>query len=193
MKAIVLLNKEAGTLTARHQVPVVGDAFSAAGVEAEIRFVTGKRLRSEAQAALAFAADVVVAGGGDGTLSTVAGVLAGTQVPLGILPLGTLNHFARDLGIPFDVQRAARVIAAKHIGIVDVGEVNGRVFINNSSLGIYPRAVLERESLRHKHRLSKWTAMIAAVIKVFLRFPIVRVRIATGADTILKKTPLVFA
>ena len=195
MKAIVLLNSGAGTFAAMHGkqgTRAVADAFLAVGVEADVRVVVGKRLPAETQAAAASAVDVVVAGGGDGTLSTVVGVLVGKQAPLGILPLGTLNHFARDLGIPLDVAGAARVIAAKHIGTVDVGEVNGRIFLNNSSLGIYPRVVLERETLRSRHRLSKWTALAMAVIKVFRRFPMVQVRIATDTDTILRKTPFVF-
>ena len=195
MKAIVLLNSGAGTFDAMHGkqgARAVADAFLAVGVEADVRVVVGKRLPAETQAAAASAVDVVVAGGGDGTLSTVAGVLVGKQAPLGILPLGTLNHFARDLGIPLDLEGAARVIAAKHIESVDVGEVNGRIFINNSSLGIYPRVVLERDTLRSRHRLSKWTALAMAVIKVFRRFPMVQVRIATDTDTILRKTPFVF-
>ena len=61
-------------------------------------------------------------GGGDGTLSCAAGLVAGTGLPLGILPLGTLNHFAKDLAIPLDLEKAAGVIAAGHVRRVDVGE-----------------------------------------------------------------------
>ena len=100
--------------------------------------------------------DVIVAGGGDGTIHTIAAVLAGTGVPLGILPLGTLNHFAKDLGIPMELHDAVDVVAAARGVNVDVGEVNGIVFINNSSIGVYPYMVLDRERLRRRRRLQKW-------------------------------------
>lgn len=195
MKAIVLLNSGAGAFVAEHGEPgveAIAKALSAAGIDAEIRIVPGEHLAAGAKAAAASPVDVVIAGGGDGTINTVAGALAGTQMPLGILPLGTLNHFARDLGIPFDLKGAARVIAAQNIHRVDLGEVNGRIFINNSSLGIYARAVLERENFRNRHRLRKWTAMCMAVLKVFRRFPMVQVRIVSDTETILRTTPLVF-
>lgn len=195
MKAIVLLNNAAGTLASRygrHPEQSVAEALSIAGIEAEIRSVAGTELRGEAETAAASAADVVIAGGGDGTLSKVACALAGKQMPLGILPLGTLNHFARDLRIPLDLAGAADVIAAGHIGNVDVGEVNGRVFINNSSLGLYPRVVLEREAHRRRLRLSKWTALALAALRVFRRFPTIQVRLQIGEQDMLRMSPLVF-
>ena len=79
--------------------------------------------------------DAVVVGGGDGSIRTVASVLVGTDVPLGIIPLGTLNHFAKDLRIPLIADRAVAVLASGKRRYVDVGEVNGEIFINNSSIG----------------------------------------------------------
>jgi diacylglycerol kinase family enzyme len=195
MNAIVLLNSGAGTFSAYRRTSgerLIADALRSVSIDADLRVVRGARLAAEAEVAAKAPVDVVVAGGGDGTLSTVAGVLAGKPMPLGILPLGTFNHFAKDLGIPLDLEGAAGVIAARSIGSVDVGEVNNRVFINNSSLGIYPRIVLERETLRRRHRVRQWFAMAWAVFKVFRRFPMVSVRIGTGDTTLLRKTPLVF-
>jgi diacylglycerol kinase family enzyme len=87
----------------------------------------------------------IVAGGGDGTISAIAAELVDTDKTLGVLPLGTLNHFAKDLNIPLDVKEAAQTIIAGHVVEVDVGEVNGQVFVNNSSLGLYPDIVRRRE------------------------------------------------
>ena len=98
----------------------------------------------------------IIAGGGDGTISSVAGVLAGTGRILGVLPLGTLNHFAKDLQIPLDIEGALNTIVASNIMQVDVGEVNGRFFLNNSSLGLYPRIVREREK-QQRLGWGKWT------------------------------------
>ena len=106
MKAIVLLNSAAGKLapmTDEQRKRTVADALSLAGIDAEIRLVMRGNLRFEAIAAADSAVDVLIAGGGDGTIGTVAGAPAGKPLPLGILPLGTLNHFAKDLGIPLDV------------------------------------------------------------------------------------------
>jgi hypothetical protein len=100
--------------------------------------------------------DAVVVGGGDGSVRTVASVLADTGVPLGVLPLGTLNHFARDLGIPLDVEAAAETIAKGDVRVVDLAKANGEIFINNASIGIYPYLVIARERQgrpgpRHRH------------------------------------------
>jgi diacylglycerol kinase family enzyme len=97
-------------------------------------------------------------------------VLAGSNLRLGILPLGTLNHFARDLGLPLDLEAAVRVIAAGRVRFVDVGEVNGRVFVNNSSLGIYPHLVAERERYR-RHSPARWLAAALAIGRVLWRLP----------------------
>lgn len=94
----------------------------------------------------------VVAGGGDGTVNAVAGRLAGTDTVLGVLPMGTLNHFARDAGIPRNLQAAVRNVFTGQVKTVDVGEVNGCVFVNNSGVGLYPHFVRQREEEeRHGH------------------------------------------
>jgi len=71
--------------------------------------------------------------------------LAGTKTRLGILPLGTLNHFSRDLRIPLKIEEAAALIGSGSVREVDVAEVNGRTFINNSAIGLYPLMVIDRD------------------------------------------------
>ena len=113
-------------------------------------------------------ASVVVAAGGDGTVSSVATGIFQSQAALGVLPLGTLNHFARDLRIPFDLAEAVAIVCAGRIGHVDVGQVNDRLFVNNSSIGIYPSIVDAREVLRRQgHR--KWPAMAIAAARILRR------------------------
>ena len=195
MKAIVLLNGAAGSFAAGSRSQgqsAVAEALAAAGIESELHVVAGTDLQSAAELALGSNIDVLIVGGGDGTLSTVAGVMVNRDVPLGILPMGTLNHFAKDLGIPLDIALAAKVIAENHTITIDVGELNGRVFINNSSLGIYPQMVLDRESQRRRYGFSKWKAMINAMLKVFRRFPLVEVTLTTETASTVRKTPLVF-
>jgi diacylglycerol kinase family enzyme len=134
---------------------------------------------------------LIVAGGGDGTISSVASALVHTEAALGILPLGTFNHFARDLGIPLDVEAAVRVITAGKVAQVDVGEVNGRTFINNSSVGLYPRIVLGRQ---HEQRggHTKWAAFFLATWRVLRRFPHLQIKLATGGTEIVQSTAFAF-
>jgi diacylglycerol kinase family enzyme len=109
---------------------------------------------------------------------------------LGVLPLGTLNHFARDLGIPTELEAAARVLAEGTVLRVDVGEVNGRRFVNNSSVGLYPRVVRRRRRLRAF--LGKWLALVLGALAVLWRFPRIRLRLrAAGVDAPVV-TPFLF-
>src|SRR5829696_1820992 len=134
---------------------------------------------------------VVVAGGGDGTVNTVARAVIASNKTLGVLPLGTLNHFARDLGIPFDLEAAAHTIVAGHTTEVDVGEVNNRVFLNNSSLGLYPMIVREREK-RQRLGSGKWPAFVWAMIQAFRRYPFLDVRLRVNDELLDRTTPFVF-
>jgi diacylglycerol kinase family enzyme len=137
--------------------------------------------------------NVIVAGGGDGTINAVASALVGvSKVKFGVLPLGTLNHFAKDMKIPRDIAKAIETIVAGHVESIDVGEVNGHVFVNNSSIGIYPSIVKLRESLQ-KTGLSKWPAAARASLKVLIRFRLLRLNIgAAGLETVEHKTALLF-
>ena len=136
---------------------------------------------------------VVAVGGGDGTISTVASAIieSSREKTLAVLPLGTLNHFAQDLGVPLDLEAAVRIIAEDHEELIDVAEVNGRIFINNSSLGLYPQIVQERlKQQRLGH--GKWPAFAWAALSVFRRQPFVEVRLIGGGKSLFCKTPFVF-
>ena len=167
--------------------------FAAAGIDAAIRVVGAPDDIDEALVAtLAQQPDVVVAAGGDGTVSAVATGLVGTPVALGVLPTGTLNHFARDLGIPLELEAAARVVVEGVPRRIDIGEVNGRCFINNSSLGLYPDIVRERERQQHRLGRGKWPALAWATVAALRRYPFMRVRIVVDGAERLRRTPFVF-
>ena len=135
--------------------------------------------------------NVIVAAGGDGTVNSVAAAMIDSGKVLGVLPLGTLNHFAKDLGIPTDLQESARTIIAGHTLEVDVAEVNNRIFLNNSSLGLYPMIVRERE----KHQrlgFRKWPAFAWATIQALRRNPFLDVRLRVNGELLDRTTPFVF-
>jgi diacylglycerol kinase family enzyme len=160
----------------------VRDLFKRENLTAEIKTARARRLAEVARGFVSSGMDCIVAAGGDGTMSSIAAVLAGTRIPMGVLPIGTLNHFARDLGILFDVEQAVRIITKGEPQGVDVGEVNGRIFINNSSIGLYPAAVRLREKYLDRLGGNKWIAMALALLTVFRRFPLFTVKLeAKGA------------
>ena len=135
--------------------------------------------------------DLVVAAGGDGTVSAVASaVVAGGSV-LGVLPVGTLNHFAKDMGIPLEVDAALKTLLTGHIVSVDVGEVNGRTFVNNSSLGLYPKLVLLREK-EQERGLSKWVALAKAALVALKRHPFMTVTVHTEGKQVQRRTSFIF-
>lgn len=151
----------------------------------------GSQLPELANRAAQGEAQIIVAAGGDGTIGTVAAALVGTKKTLGVLPLGTLNHFSKDLRIPQDLAEAVRVIAENHTTEIDVGEVNGRIFINNSSIGLYPRIVRRRERQQQIGK-SKWYAAFWAAVSVFRRYPFLNVRLRFERKLIERETPFVF-
>jgi diacylglycerol kinase family enzyme len=184
LRVVALLNASAGTIERQGNRTLAGvlmSAFDKRGISAVLELLPGGELCSAAdqarQQVVGGQLDAVVVGGGDGSIRTVASVLVGSDVPLGIIPLGTLNHFAKDLRIPLFVDGAVAVIASGEKRYVDVGEVNGEIFINNLSIGVYPYLVLERERRRRRKRLSKWTAIVLGLPRVLRHLPLFRLRI----------------
>jgi diacylglycerol kinase family enzyme len=198
-RVVALMNGGAGAFShalAADVEAALSAAFARHDVMADISFVDGEGLRDAVERALGQAKrgeiDAIVVGGGDGSIRTAAGVLGGSGVPLGVLPLGTLNHFAKDLGIPLQVEEAAATVASGHTRTVDLAEVNGETFINNSSIGIYPYMVIDRERRRARHKIAKWMAMLPAFFRMLRHFPRRRLRISAEGFARPYRTPCLF-
>lgn len=166
--------------------------FRATGRDAKISVATEDGLKRLAEDSARGDSDMIVAGGGDGTIACVAAALLGTTKTLGILPLGSLNHFSKDLGIPQELEEAVRTIVAGQSILVDVGEVNGRVFLNNSSLGMYPLVVSDRLAQQHRMGRRKWLAFFWAVLHILRRYPLLQARITVEGKNMSRRTPSVF-
>jgi diacylglycerol kinase family enzyme len=192
-KVPVILNGGAGNGHDQDTARSLEEKFRQAGLDPVITLARdGKEMLQAARDALDAGATLVVGGGGDGTINAVASVLAGTGVRYGVLPLGTLNHFAKDLGIPLDLDQAVKAIATGVPKQVDVGEVNGRIFLNNSSLGLYPDIVRDREKQQHRLGRGKWLAAAWASLSALRRYPFLSVRLTVEGVRLARRTPFVF-
>jgi diacylglycerol kinase family enzyme len=192
LKVRLIANRGGGSFS-EEQAERLQSLLAEQGVEADLRLVEPEQIEEAfAEAARAEGLDAVLAAGGDGTISAAARALAGSDRPLGVIALGTLNHFARDSGIPVDPAEAAAAIAGGRIRSVDVAEVNGHVFINNSAVGLYPLMVREREAQQRRLGRSKRLATLVASLRALRHFARRRltIRIAGGQAPI--ETPLLF-
>jgi diacylglycerol kinase family enzyme len=196
MKVLVLLNAAAGTLAAsksQDEADRLRARFAHHGVEADVRAVPGPelvKLAREARDSRAY--DLVVAGGGDGTLNAVGSQLVGGDVEFAVLPLGTLNHLAKEVGMPEDLDASVDALVTGRTIDLSVGEVNGQVFLLFCAIGLYSDVVRHRDAQRKSLGRAKWTAMAVAYCKMIARWPLMRVRIKTGGQSFRRLTPLVY-
>jgi diacylglycerol kinase family enzyme len=194
MKLIVIINREAGTAaqaSGDFSPKALAGEFASRGIEVDVRAVAPEAIEAALREAVALHPTAVVIGGGDGTVRSAAALLAGTGMPLGVLPLGTLNHFAKDLRMPSAWRDAVAALAWGVVREVDVAEVNGHVFVNNCSLGAYAEAVRRRDVLRRQRGHGKWLAMAKAALAVFRRLRRLRLRIIVSGIGRHVRTPLV--
>ena len=192
-RALVILNGSAGGGCNAEFAASLGDKFRSLGMNVSVILpASGEELVQRAERAVGEGWTTVVAGGGAGTLHAVASALVGKDVAFGILPLGTLNHFAKDLRIPLDLDSAVRTIARGHTVAVDAGEINGRLFLNNSSLGLYPDTVRERERQQKRLGRGKWLAFFWAAVTALRRYPFLDLTISLGSEVYRRRTPFIF-
>jgi YegS/Rv2252/BmrU family lipid kinase len=189
----VIVNQGSGTANGEDDIKTqVEDAFKAHNLEANVSVAeSGEDLMKLAERAAKSDAEIVVAGGGDGTISGVASKIIETDKIFGVLPLGTLNHFSKDLQIPQEIAEAVRVISEGNIQKIDVAEVNGQIFINNSSIGLYPKIVRRREKQQRLGK-GKWSAAFWAATNVLRRYPFLHIKIVVDGKEVRRKTPFLF-
>ncbi len=186
----VVMNTGAGR---GEDVARVRAAFAAQGVAVALDPVQdGARIEATARRAVVHGFATVVAAGGDGTICAVASALAGTGRRMGILPLGTFNYFARSLALPADLDGAVAVVASGRTAPIRIASVNGQVFLNNASLGVYPAILKTREEIYGRWGRSRLAAYWS-VLKVLARMgrPL-KMRLRVGAEERLLRSPLVF-
>ena len=171
MKKIgVIFNKSAGSFQRLNRDPKewIGEIAannSITGVEFDVRVIPALEINETIKYFVDNKYDVITASGGDGTINGVATIIKDSDAALGVIPSGTFNHFAKDAGIPLDFEEAVLNLVNGKTTYIDYGSVNDKIFLNNSSIGQYPIAVLIRESVRRKRKLNKKFAMALSVIR----------------------------
>ncbi|KIL98913.1 Magnetosome protein MamU [Paramagnetospirillum magnetotacticum MS-1] len=195
MRLALLINRSAGTfrrLPLDATVDSIVAALAAAGHEVSSEIV-GRRELARALSAMAHdnSLDAVVVGGGDGTILTAIVAGLGRDKPLGILPLGTLNLFARDLGLPQDPVEAARILGGAIPRDIDLAEVNGLPFAIWASMGMHPWVVRRRDHMQ-RGGMGKGRAMALAALRAFRRFPLIDVTLNLPEGNITVSTPMLF-
>jgi len=187
----LIINETSGGASRQDTSAQLEALFNATGTKVRLERVRhGGDLSARARQA-ASRGDTLVAAGGDGTVNAVAAVAVETGATLGVVPSGTLNHFAKDLRIPLDPAAAVETVVAGHVQMVDVGEVNGRIFVNNSSLGIYPRMVWERDAEERRGR-RKAVAFAIAMLRTWRNYRTIAGQLLIDGAAHVVRTPFIF-
>jgi diacylglycerol kinase family enzyme len=178
-----VINAAAGSSDADEKRQVIEAALQAGGRQGKLLFSDPANLARVAQQAAAMAiatGTAVVAVGGDGTLNTVAQAAHALGCPMGVVPQGTFNYFARTHGIPSDPTEAVRLLLQWSPWPVQVAAINDRVFLVNASLGLYPDLLEDREAYKARFGRSRWVAFWAAAITLLRAQRRLRLRIEQG-------------
>ena len=170
-RSYIVLNASSGHSDTEKASDAIGEVLSAACRTHEIlRVEDPERLHEIATDAVAKAErndGIVVAAGGDGTLNAVAQVALGKGCKFGVIPQGTFNYFGRTHGISSDAAEAARGLLTGRVHPVQVGLVNGSIFLVNASLGLYPQSLEDREEQKQRHGRHRLVAAWAGLVTIF--------------------------
>jgi len=190
----VIMNGKSGRRDTQDIPAQIRTSLSNRAPNAELRILdSGSELLPATRKAVEDGFDMIVAAGGDGTVSGVASVLRGSGVTMGILPLGTFNYFARSLDIPTEIPAAIDLLCDGAARPVRIARINDRVFLNNASLGAYPAILKTREDVYRRwgrRRIAAYWSVLLTLVT--LRRPL-RVRIEAGDQVLDRRTPLIFA
>jgi diacylglycerol kinase family enzyme len=190
----IIVNGGSGERNCEQYVATLRELANRTNMQCAIRVVRGGR-QLLAATAEARASDCrrVIAAGGDGTLNAVAAAIAGSGKELGILPLGTFNYFAREYNVPIDLESAFNLCARGEARPISIGELNGHIFLNNASVGLYPKILEVREDTYRTWGRSR-PAAYWSVLRTLLRFHVnLRAAVTTGhAPPVRLRTPMIF-
>ena len=185
----MVYNARSGALLARAEASPADqltELFARRGVHAELCAFEPGTLRLDVEGLLAGEPDALIVAGGDGTVRALAEQLIGGDVPLGILPLGTMNLLARDLGVPADLDAAVDALLAAPVDRIDVATVNGSPFLHSSMLAMLPHLGRIRERVRGQ-RLGA-VRLIDRAVRLIRRYPRMELTVSVDGEDHLTRT-----
>lgn len=192
----VVLNASSGEHSGEDPQAVMARVFSEGGRSAEFLVIDNPQdIASIAQRAVGLAqvrGGVVVAAGGDGTINAVASAVIGSGCPFGVLPQGTFNYFGRVHAIPQDTEAAARALLGASIAPVQAGQVNGRLFLVNASVGLYPQLLQDREAWKQQFGRSRLVAFASGLATLWRAGKQLQLQIETAGRLVQLRTPTLF-
>jgi diacylglycerol kinase family enzyme len=172
----MFLNPSSGAKLSDEELRTLESAARSEGLEV-VRVAAGVDILETIRRRLSEGRRLFVAAGGDGTVNHVLQPLVQTEAHLGVIPVGTYNHFAKDVGIPLDWRAALDVALNGSSRQIDVARVNDRFFVNNVSIGLYPELVARREELGRDY--PRWKARLYAIYATLRKYPHVTVAVET--------------
>ncbi len=187
----IILNAGSGSHEAQDSREILEKVFRESGRSFGISVAKGEEIGRLAREKAGSDCEVLVAGGGDGTICGVAEAAREKGKTLGVLPLGTFNYFAKNLGIPLELEEAARVILEGEPVRASVLDLDGRLVLNNSSIGIHPAVLLTRRKMYRRWGRNQLSAYLSVIMTAAQPPPRLRVRLATDEGEVVRETPLV--
>ena len=189
----VIANAGSGRRTGRPAAERVISRLASSGLQVELHVATsGDELGPLAQRALDAGCRTVIVAGGDGSVAAVAAVLAGTDTSMGVLPLGTFNYFARGLGVPVELDQAADVSLNGRVREVEVGEVNGHLFLNSASVGLYVAVLKVRRAMYSRWGRSRLAGYWSVLVMLLRARAPMQLHLRDSTESVALRTPLVF-
>jgi diacylglycerol kinase family enzyme len=190
--AHVIMNRDSGADDKAALTAEIEAAFKVHGWQVEFVLAGRYDLQSRTQQAVEQAPGAIVVAGGDGTVNAVASACVEAQRPMGLVPAGTFNYVARNLGVPTEVSQAVSVIVNGGLRRVDVGEINGRIFLNNAGIGLYARMLERREQDKRRFGRSRIVAFLSGVRALLRAHPLFAMELAADGHTARHLTTTLF-
>jgi diacylglycerol kinase family enzyme len=190
--AHVIINQDSGADNKAVLTAEIESAFTAHGWQVEFVLADRRTLRSRTQQTVAQAPGAIVVAGGDGTINTVASACVEAKRPLGLVPAGTFNYVSRNVGVPTEVSKAVAVIVDGRVRAVDIGEINGRIFLNNAGIGLYARMLERREQDKRRFGRSRVVAFFSGMKCLLSPHPLYEVELIVDGQTARHHTTTLF-
>ena len=190
--AHVIMNRDSGAADKAALTTEIETAFKAHGWQTDFILAGRHDLHNQTQQVVAQAPGAIVVAGGDGTINTVASTCVEAKRPLGLIPAGTFNYVSRNLGVPTEVAQAVAVITNGWVRQVDIGEINGRIFLNNAGIGLYAQMLERREQDKRRFGRRRLVAFFSGMRSLLSSHPQYAVELVADGQTARHLTTTVF-